>query len=126
MHGENALHTTTEANATHGKRLAQKLTAAAHHHAFKRLNAFLGFLAFLQADIHPDCVTRTKHGMILAELGLLHFRNYWFHDSFSGRPAQVGPAHNEQLSIITKPPPPAYTKIKSPGGFALGDPALSF
>ena len=56
MHRENALDADAKAHAPHRKALARKLSAAAHHHALKRLDAFFVALAFLQAHIHANRV----------------------------------------------------------------------
>jgi len=54
---------------------------------------------------------------------MLHFRNYGFHDSFSGRPAQVG-STQRTIPIITKRPHGSYMKL-SLGGW-LDGPRLTF
>jgi hypothetical protein len=68
MHRKNALHADAKAHASHGKTLAAQLAAAAHHHAFKRLDALLVALAFLQADVHANRVAGTENGVVLADL----------------------------------------------------------
>src|ERR1700734_976173 len=91
VHREDALHTNTETHAAHGERFAGKLAAAAHNHAFERLDAFLIALAFFQADVNLDGIARTEVREILAKLGLLRFVHDRIHDSiFQADPLRWG------------------------------------
>src|ERR1700723_1355098 len=83
MHRKDPLDAHSEADAPDRKALTRQLTAAAHDHALKRLDAFLVPLALLQAHVHANRVTGSENGMILANLGRLHLSENRLHGDYS-------------------------------------------
>src|SRR5208337_2489166 len=78
---ENALHSRAETHAAHGKRGTAGSSLLRDHHAFKRLDAFLDFLAFAfqQADVYPHGVAGAKLGEVFAQLRFVQLTNYRIH-----------------------------------------------
>src|SRR5271154_3975351 len=98
MHREDALHADAETHAAHREGFAEQLTAAAHDHALKRLDALFIALALFQADINFHRIAGTEIGMILANLGLLRFMNDRIHDIISRQTRSGGASTRRTIS----------------------------
>src|ERR1700677_1863271 len=83
MHRENALDANSKTHAAHRERFAQQLAAAAHHDAFKRLDALFVAFALFQPHIDLHRVAGTEVWMILAKLRLLSLMHNRIHDIIS-------------------------------------------
>src|ERR1700678_4510876 len=100
MHRKNELDANSKAHPADGEGFAQQFAAAAHHDAFKRLDALFVALAFLQTHVNFHRVARTEVRMILAELRLLRLMHDRIHDYyFPADPLRWGQlaTHNPQL-----------------------------
>src|SRR5277367_3989519 len=83
MHRKDALDAHSEAHAPDRKALTRKLSAAAHYHAFEWLDALFVALAFLQAHVHANRVTRAENRVVLANLGRLYLCDDRLHGYYS-------------------------------------------
>src|SRR5271169_285361 len=98
MHRKDALDADAETDAPHRERFAEQLTAAAHDHALKRLDALFIALALFKADINFHRIAGTEIRMILANLGLLRFMNDRIHDIISRQTRSGGASTQRTIS----------------------------
>src|SRR5213082_181529 len=81
MQWKDALNAYTKADAADGESGAGGPAFLRDHHAFKSLEAFLFLLtlAFLQADVHANSITRAELGKVFAQLRFMQFTDCRVH-----------------------------------------------